>query len=248
MEALDFNRVETLLQRNVSNNDAVTDHKTTSFLWGQSECVNVVRGSIEVAVKFGREERLIFRHRKRAHVRYGPRTNRVLRLLCGNTYQSESCECHLYGGNVNGSTRRFSVAHSLGTRFPTISVLSVHCSHVVVARLARLLTRRFSVTILPSCVIGDGRAATVNVEPLTSATAGLAKPKSSSFAPVGVSMMFPGFRSLCTTPLRCALSSASAICAPYFSTCSIGRGPFSSRLASVSPSTHSITRKSIPSW
>ena len=28
--------------------------------------------------------------------------------------------------------------------------------------------------------------------------------------------MLPGFRSRCTTPLRCALSSASAICIPYF--------------------------------
>ena len=71
MEVLDINRVETLLQRNVSNHDAVTNHKTTSFLSGQSECVNVVRGSIEVAVKFGREERLILRHRKRPQVERG---------------------------------------------------------------------------------------------------------------------------------------------------------------------------------
>ncbi len=38
-----------------------------------------------------------------------------------------------------------------------------------------------------------------------------ANPKSRSFAPVLVSMMFPGFRSRCVMPCRCALSSASAI-------------------------------------
>jgi hypothetical protein len=64
--------VRTLPQRNVSNirprvnHDAIIDHETTSFLNGQSECVNVVRGSKEIAVKFDREERLIWRDRKRA--------------------------------------------------------------------------------------------------------------------------------------------------------------------------------------
>ena len=90
---------------------------------------------------------------------------------------------------------------------------------------------------------GDERIATaLMVTPLNSAAVGLARPKSSNFAPVEVSMMFPGFRSRCTIPARCALSSAYAICAPYFSTCSGGSGPFSNLFASVSPSTHSITR------
>ena len=42
----------------------------------------------------------------------------------------------------------------------------------------------------------------------------LASPKSTSLAPGGVSMMFPGFKSRCTTPSRCALSSASASSMP----------------------------------
>ena len=39
----------------------------------------------------------------------------------------------------------------------------------------------------------------------------LASPKSSSLAPLLVSMMLPGFRSRWTMPARCALSSADAI-------------------------------------
>ncbi len=38
-----------------------------------------------------------------------------------------------------------------------------------------------------------------------------ARPKSKSFTPLRVSITFPGFRSRCTTPLRCAAASASAI-------------------------------------
>ena len=41
--------------------------------------------------------------------------------------------------------------------------------------------------------------------------ASFAKPKSSSFTPLFVSMTLPGLRSRCTMPARCALSSASAI-------------------------------------
>ena len=41
-----------------------------------------------------------------------------------------------------------------------------------------------------------------------------ARPKSSSFTPAFVSMTLPGFRSRCTIPCRCALSSASAISIP----------------------------------
>ena len=74
------------------------------------------------------------------------------------------------------------------------------------------------------------------------AVAVFASPKSISFAPVFVSMMFPGFRSRCVTPPRCAFSSPSQISIPYFNTCSGGSGPFLSRSASVSPSRNSITR------
>src|ERR1700740_675687 len=80
--------------------------------------------------------------------------------------------------------------------------------------------------MVPSCVIGDGGVSAVSVIPLASELIGFANPKSSNFAPVAANTMFPGFKSRCTTPLRCALSSASANCAPYFSTCSKGRGPF----------------------
>jgi len=43
----------------------------------------------------------------------------------------------------------------------------------------------------------------------------LTSPKSSSLAPVFVSMTLPGFRSLWTIPRRCAFSSASAIWIAY---------------------------------
>ena len=74
-----------------------------------------------------------------------------------------------------------------------------------------------------------------------------AKPKSSNFVPDFVSMTLPGFRSRWVMPLRCALSSASEISIAYCNTCSSGRGPFSIRCASVSPSRYSITRKSMSS-
>jgi len=64
----------------------------------------------------------------------------------------------------------------------------------------------------PCSVMGvDCLAAAVSVATL-SRSVGLARPKSRSFARADVSMMFPGFNSRCTTLLRCALSSASAIC------------------------------------
>ncbi len=70
----------------------------------------------------------------------------------------------------------------------------------------------------------------------------LARPKSRSFTPDFVIITLPGFRSRCTIPCRCALSSASAISIPYLSVCSSGSGPFASRSESVSPSRSSITR------
>jgi|CZKD01.1.fsa_nt_gi hypothetical protein len=74
------------------------------------------------------------------------------------------------------------------------------------------------------------------------ATNAFAKPKSINLAPVLVSMMLPGFKSRCVTPLRCAFSSPSQISIPYFKTCATGSGPLRSRSASVSPSRYSITR------
>ena len=53
-----------------------------------------------------------------------------------------------------------------------------------------------------------------------------ARPKSSSLTPDFVSITLPGFRSRCTMPCRCALSSASAISIPNRRSCSAGSGPF----------------------
>ena len=83
--------------------------------------------------------------------------------------------------------------------------------------------------------------------PMRSRALHLARPKSSSFAPDFVSMMFEGFKSRWITPVRCAFSSASAISSPYRRSIFVGSGPFSSRFSSVSPSTYSRTRYSTPS-
>ena len=51
-------------------------------------------------------------------------------------------------------------------------------------------------TIVPCSVTGESCVtAAVSVAVLVRGAAGLARPKSSSFAPVGVSMMLPGFKS-----------------------------------------------------
>ena len=58
------------------------------------------------------------------------------------------------------------------------------------------------------------RSSSLSMADIEIGTAGrvsFARPKSSSFAPVFVSMMLPGLRSRWTMPARCALSSASAI-------------------------------------
>ncbi len=62
----------------------------------------------------------------------------------------------------------------------------------------------------------DGVSGSASLNPCTPSTPapGFANPKSNSFAPPGVSMTFPGFRSRCRIPARCAFSSASQICAP----------------------------------
>ena len=54
-----------------------------------------------------------------------------------------------------------------------------------------------------------------------------ARPKSSTFtAPVGVSLMFAGFRSRWTIPFSCAVSSASAICDAMAIASTIGSASF----------------------
>ena len=95
---------------------------------------------------------------------------------------------------------------------------------------------------------GGGRGSGVSVATLTplpgrpAGAAARARPKSISLAPALVIITLPGLRSRCTTPARCARSSASAICAPKRSTSASGRGPRARRSASVSPSISSITR------
>jgi hypothetical protein len=49
--------------------------------------------------------------------------------------------------------------------------------------------------IVPSCVTGDGGICAVNVISLSNVADGFARPKSRSFVPLPVSMMFPGFKS-----------------------------------------------------
>ena len=103
-------------------------------------------------------------------------------------------------------------------------------------------------TTAPSSVIGVARGVmSVNVASAASGSAAFANPKSSSLAPDFVSMMLPGLRSRCVTPLRRALSRALAIWIPHSSTSATGIGPFSNLSASDSPSRYSMTRKSTPS-
>src|SRR6266849_5210695 len=62
---------------------------------------------------------------------------------------------------------------------------------------------------------------------------GLASPKSISFAPPWVSMMFPGFRSRCTMPWRCATASASATAMPVLKISFSGIAPLRNLSARV---------------
>ena len=70
----------------------------------------------------------------------------------------------------------------------------------------------------------------------------LASPKSSSFAPVFVSITFDGFKSRCTMPAWCARSSAPPISIAVVSARSSGNAPRCRRAVRVSPSRHSITK------
>ena len=65
-------------------------------------------------------------------------------------------------------------------------------------------------TIAPWAVIAGGVVSAMLRPPeLCTEPVALASPKSSSFAPVFVSMTLPGLRSRCTRPARCAAASAS---------------------------------------
>ena len=70
-----------------------------------------------------------------------------------------------------------------------------------------------------------------------------ASPKSSSFTrPSSQTKTLAGFESLCSTPREWACASPPAICSAIRSASSTGNGPFSIRLASVSPRSSSMTR------
>ena len=97
-------------------------------------------------------------------------------------------------------------------------------------------------TILPSAVNGLLMVFTDADVIAAIPPVGFANPKSSSFAPDLVNIMFPGFRSRCTMPFLWAFSSASAISIPRSSTCFTGNGPLSRRWARVCPSRSSITK------
>ena len=78
--------------------------------------------------------------------------------------------------------------------------------------------------------------AAADAPPITGAV--LASPKSSSFAPPGVSITLPGFKSRCRMPARCAVARALGICMPNSSAgfsgnglC--GNGPRASRLPDI---------------
>ena len=72
--------------------------------------------------------------------------------------------------------------------------------------------------IVPSCVRLFGMLPSAVGSDVTADCTGgaiaLASPKSSSFTPDFVIITLPGFKSRCTIPCRCALSSASAIWVP----------------------------------
>src|SRR6202140_2413388 len=72
--------------------------------------------------------------------------------------------------------------------------------------------------------------------PVVCSPSGLASPKSISFAPPWVSMMFPGFKSRCTMPCRCATASASATAMPILKISFSGIAPLRNLSARVSPS------------
>jgi hypothetical protein len=100
-------------------------------------------------------------------------------------------------------------------------------------------------TMVPCAVSGCAWVGSAVMESTASAPRrSFARPKSSSFAPPLVRMMFPGLRSRCTTPWRCALSRASATAMAMRSSSGVGIDPRSRRAASVSPSRYSMTRKS----
>ena len=97
----------------------------------------------------------------------------------------------------------------------------------------------------PSCVSPCCVGSDVRADCGAGGAIALARPKSRSFTPDFVSITLPGFRSRCTIPCRCALSSASAICDPNRTVWSSDSAPLLRRSVSVSPSRYSMTRYSV---
>ncbi len=89
-----------------------------------------------------------------------------------------------------------------------------------------------------------GEPSSCPVEVTLSLSTMRAMPKShSTSVPGGRTMMFSGFTSRCTMPMRCAVSRALAISTPIMAATSGKRGRCESRTArSVGPSINSVTR------
>ncbi len=97
-------------------------------------------------------------------------------------------------------------------------------------------------TISPGVEVSMTTVGERDMSPAIGRLIALASPKSRTLTlPSGVILMFAGFRSRWITPFSCANSSASAIWAPMRSASAIDSGPPTSRWASVSPSTSSMT-------
>jgi hypothetical protein len=75
----------------------------------------------------------------------------------------------------------------------------------------------------------------------TAGPAAAAIPKSTTLAPVGVTITFAGLMSRCTRPSACAAASAEATSPQIRKTARGGSGPNATRWARVGPLTSSIT-------
>ncbi len=101
---------------------------------------------------------------------------------------------------------------------------------------------------VPSSRSGATYAGVPNVSPSVSSSGAptwVAMPKSSTLAPVAVSMMLAGVTSRCTMPSRCAAATASATCAHTSTAWRHGSGPAVSRASSSSPASSSITTNAV---
>ena len=164
---------------------------------------------------------------------------------------SESSATGIAGSAVQFGSRSSTAARSSVTVEPAKTRLADSISYRMQPK--DQMSVRVSVS-LPQACSGDMYAAVPTMVPaavsVSSAVApsgpadagDLASPKSSTLAPPAVSMMFSGFRSRCTIPLACAAASASATWHATASAALNSSGPFLRRVASVWPSTYSITR------